>query len=208
MKNKKINILGIVNILSLILFILLIILLKFVDVGYAPNLSKIGLKSFNYLFLVKPVEWVNIIAEGMFILSIIGFVLPWIILFLQFLKTKSLKQLDKRYVLYCILTIVVAVIYIVFDKAIVINQRPYLYEASFPSTHVMIFTFVTIAGFRLFFNNKSQQFKLNGYIIIAILIVLMMTFRVLVAEHWITDVIGGLLIGLFVATLEYNIYSK
>jgi undecaprenyl-diphosphatase len=88
-------------------------------------------------------------------------------------------------------------IWIIFDKILIINYRPILIngniEGSYPSTHVMVSTFVL-----LFLSDKLKKIFKNDkifYIISIGLILIQSISRILLKMHWFTDIIGGLLIG-------------
>lgn len=101
-------------------------------------------------------------------------------------------------------------------KQIVARDRPLLEyrwmketSYSFPSTHSAIamgvyFSLYIIACKTI--NNKVLK-NIVKYISLAVIIIVPIT-RVVLAVHYTTDVIAGLLVGLFVALLGYNIFLK
>ena len=83
----------------------------------------------------------------------------------------------------------------------VINHRPIIVdgeiEGSFPSTHVMLVTFVYLAlGQFLKLDSKPNKVKYVYYVSASIVIIITSLGRILSSMHWFTDVLGGILLGL------------
>ena len=195
MKNKKLDIIILIVWLSIAL---LIFSIKLIDVKlYEITNSYIGLYSINKIFLFTNNKniFFEIISNFIFIFCLIIILLKLSFIFYEYVKNKKVSKTSINFTIHFIIMIL---IWIIFDKIIIINYRPilinYNLEGSFPSTHVMLSTFIL-----LFLNhnikNKNYKSKIVN-IIIFILIVLQSISRILLQVHWFTDVLGGLLIGI------------
>lgn len=199
----------IVGTISLILFIALIVCLKTVDVtNGGTNNTMIGLSSIN--LEVRDEIGVNMdyykMSEILGYLSFLTVLFFGIVGLCQWIKRKSLKKIDKE--IWCLLGlyIIMGIIYVLFDKAIVLNYRPLILEGelepSFPSTHT--FLSISLLGSMMVMNNLyfDKLFKKNlvrRLIINMILIVMMfgiIYLRMLSGVHWFTDILGGILLGI------------
>ena len=179
----KKNLLNILLFTSFSLFVLLLILILVVDVTTIPFNGKIGLTSLNKIFY-----YVLDFDTRLMIDSISDFLLD------------SLKGQGILLLLGCFI-VIAGIIWVLFDNIIVINYRPFNYEGklegSFPSTHVMLVTFVYLASLKFFnFDNKPKSFKYILYGFSIFVIIFTGACRILSLMHWFTDVLGGVLIGL------------
>ena len=135
--------------------------------------------------------------------------------FTQLLRRRSLKKVDKQLLAMGGLFIVLAVIYVFFEKVIV-NYRPIIIpgesgpEASFPSSHTMLTC--TILGsvcivLRTYLAKSPALFTLLRVVcallrVLCILLILAMVFgRLLCGCHWLTDILGGVLVSLALLAL-------
>lgn len=123
----------------------------------------------------------------------------------QWITRKSLKKVDQELLWLPLPLAIMAVVYFVFDKLIILSTRPNgSGEPSFPSTHVMvvatIFFLVTII-LPKYVKNKVLRAVIE--IIILVLISLTCTGRVLSEMHSIGDVIGGLVFAFVFSEIYY-----
>lgn len=131
---------------------------------------------------------------------------------IQLIRGKSFKKVDAGLYVTLGLYVLLGAMYVLFEKWI-INYRPVIMdpveglEASYPSSHTMLICTVVTAGIfearRLIKNNT-----INTIIAIcsAVIIAAMVGCRLCSGVHWLTDIIGGVLLGgtlatLFIATL-------
>lgn len=194
MRRKSLDI--IISILWLILLIFTI-LVSFVDVKiYNETNTKIGLYSLNKIFLVNSINsnYINIISNGIFLICLLVIILMLLLITFEYFKTKKINKKNLNFIIHFLIMVL---IWIIFDKILIINYRPILIngniEGSYPSTHVMVSTFVL-----LFLSDKlKKNFKNDKifYIISIGLIIIQSISRILLTMHWFTDIIGGLLIG-------------
>ena len=197
---KKRNI--IICIALTIISVLYTILVKVVDVKMiGPNSSKVGFSTMNNYFK-------NIIGSNMTIYKIteiLGYLVFVICLFYaglgvyQLIKRKSLKKVDKEIFLVGGFYVLVLFIYVLFEK-LEINYRPILIdgelEASFPSSHTVLAICVCTSSFIM--ANKYVDKKYLDIVNIAtfILMLLVLIGRLISGVHWLSDIIGGIIISI------------
>ena len=206
MKKKNMTIAWI----SFFLFIVLIVLLKVYDVAaVGPEDTKIGFSHLNASFhemfplnmtIYKLTEILGYVA----LLLGAGFALMG---FLQLVKGKSLSGVDRE--IYCLagLYVVMGVLYVLFEK-LVINYRPEILpdeihpEASFPSSHTMLacVIFGSACTMLSIYMEKSTK-RMLMTTALDILIFLTVFGRLICGVHWLTDIIGGVLISVFLVRL-------
>jgi len=189
--------------LFLILFAVLILLVKKVNVAaIGPEGTSIGLSDMNKSFhemtgenhtLYKISEYLGYAALALVgVFGLVGLV--------QLIRRRSLLKVDHEILALGGLYVVVLGLYFVFEK-IVINYRPVIMEgdahveASFPSSHTMLAIVVlgsTLMVISKYVKNDGLRVGLEMLCIISI--VLLVLGRLLCGVHWLTDIIGGVLI--------------
>ena len=117
----------------------------------------------------------------------------------RLVKRKSLSKVGKTIIGLGILYVIVAILYVAFDK-IPINYRPVIQpgetelETSFPSTHTLVISTVMgsaiIAYRRLLSNKKAQKIAV---ICSQVVMVVGVAARLFAGVHWMTDIIAGIL---------------
>lgn len=188
----------------LILFVAFTIIVKYVDLGVVAidNIQQVGLSHINKFFLEKldiSDTWYKITNYlGYFaILCAIGFV---ILALIQWIKTKSLKKVDKKLYILFVFYAVVILFYILFEL-VSINYRPRLIggelEKSYPSSHTMlaicIFGSCIIMLGRLI---KNKKVLIICGTLLSLLIAVIVIGRLLSGVHWFTDILGGVILSL------------
>ncbi len=117
----------------------------------------------------------------------------------QLITRKSLKKVDRELLVLAGLYVLVGAFYLLFSKNI-INYRPVLVDgklaASFPSSHTLAScTLLWSAGIMLGKYIKDRKLC-RGLQIACIVLPLVTAFgRLLAGMHWLTDVLGGILLG-------------
>ena len=100
-------------------------------------------------------------------------------------------------------TFVFALVFFLFEK-LALNVRPFMIEgkleASYPSTHTLLA--VSICGSSLlmlgyYVKNKKLLNLLN--ILTWIIMIAMVVGRLISGAHWLTDILGGIIISLFLS---------
>lgn len=204
----------ITSIVCFTLFIILAILLIFVDkTPIGPNNSSVGLSKLNGW--VSELIGVNFtlynITDWGGILPILTAICYAILGLIQWIKRKSIKNVDKSILVLGIFYLLIFGIYMIFNY-VVINYRPVLIngylEPSFPSsTTLMSITFMMLSIYqtnRLIHNKKLQSFiKLISIAVMLFLVI----GRIISGVHWITDIIASIVLSIAIVNLYYFICS-
>ncbi len=190
-----------------ILFSVLTFVVDRKPIGYDG--TSVGFSSINGLFAgsfgYNPVmDTLSDIAMYLSFLVVAAFALIGV---MQLIKKKSLSKVDKVIIGLGILYVVVAVLYVAFDK-IPINYRPILQpgetelETSFPSTHTLVICTVLgsgiVAAKRLFKNEMTVRVLKIAFIAIMAIGV---CARLFAGVHWLTDIVAGLLFSVTLVSL-------
>ena len=192
----------IVSLIILALFIIWTVLVKTVDVQYIYNNTYLGFHDLNYRFG----DWATELGRfesmrklsDIFLYISFGFTgILGVIAIIQLIKTKSFKELDKRFYILLGTYVLLVVIYFIFELA-KINYAPDSGEtlkASYPSTHVfiggtllLVNTYASVKMLQL----KKNWIEIASYSALAVVIVLLIVTRALSVKHWITDIIGSI----------------
>ena len=190
-----------------ILFSVLTFVVDRKPIGYDG--TSVGFSSINGLFAgsfgYNPVmDTLSDIAMYLSFLVVAAFAFIGV---MQLIKGKSLSKVDKAIIGLGILYVIVAVLYIAFDK-IPINYRPILQpgetelETSFPSTHTLVICTVLgsgiVAAKRLFKNEMMVRVLKIAFIAIMAIGV---CARLFAGVHWLTDIVAGLLFSVTLVSL-------
>ena len=185
------------------LFLLLILLVRTVDVAaIGPQGTEIGLSAVNGA-VHEAVDY----REGWYRLSAgLGYAALALAAFFallglkQLVQRKSLFKVDRELLVLAGLYAAVLVLYVLFDK-VAVNYRPMLLpgdtepEASFPSTHTMLACVLygsasMLAGRYV----RGDGLRIGLRLLAGLLLILTVLGRMLSGVHWLTDILGGLLI--------------
>lgn len=119
--------------------------------------------------------------------------------FVQLIKRKSFKKVDRELKLLALFYVAVGAVYIFFEKLFIVNYRPVLIdgelEASYPSSHTLFA--ITLCGSAILLVKyllKLKHAKLVSFAL-ALLALVTVVGRLLSGVHWATDILGGILIG-------------
>jgi len=191
-----------------IAFTLLVALVGKENIG--PNNSSIGLATINsinknltYNEILDKITDISIIIALAFagIICVIGIY--------QWIKRKSLKEVDFQILLSIIIYAVMFAFYVFFELVIV-NYRPILIdgqlEASYPSSHVLFTLTTLITAIPLlhkYLNNKKLIIVFD--IIIISLCLFTMIARLLCGIHWLTDILGAVILSATLIMLYFSI---
>lgn len=203
-----------ISIFLIFLSVLFTILVKVIDVKpIGPNNSKVGFSFINEFFhksIGVNMVWYKITYILGIIIILIA-VLYALIGIIQLLKRKSIKKVDREIILLGIFYIVIAVIYVFFEKFIV-NYRPILMEdvlsASYPSSHTMLAICICVSSIMV--NNKifKNEFTNSFNVILFILLLVVVIGRFISGVHWASDIIGGIIISSSLLMSFYTVLDK
>ena len=178
-----------------------------------PNGTKVGLAGLNSGLQALGYNeiWYRI-SEFLGLISLAvagGFALlgAW-----QLFKGRSLRAVDKGIWLLGGFYVLVIFYYVFFDK-VVVNYRPVLtegeLEASYPSSHTMLALCVLFTAAHQFHFRLKKWPRLLFWGTIACWAVMVETVvcRLLSGVHWLTDIIGGILLSTALISL-YSFVAK
>ncbi|KYC49802.1 MAG: Undecaprenyl-diphosphatase [Candidatus Methanofastidiosum methylothiophilum] len=195
---KKIKTILIVNILSLVIFFLTL-----ADILNEGKLYKIDL----FVNIVIPqirnsfVTTLSILIEIVF--DLISMIVISILLSLFLLRRYCIK-----FALFFSMTILADALMIVILKDVISRARPVngiisKTDFAFPSGHtadaVVFFGFLT---YLILNKSESRTIKVIAMSISSFMVILIGFSRIYLNVHWLTDVIGGLGLGMYILTLS------
>lgn len=209
MKKENLKRFGIAFFL-LVGFVLWTLLVRCVDVKpIGPSGSVVGFAALNGAFrgltgmkmtLYSITDWLGLVP--------VAFVFGFAILGLtQWIKRKKLCKVDFSVLVLGAFYIVTMAAYIFFEY-VVINYRPVLIdgilEASYPSSTTMLVLCVIPTAI-MQFRERIQQNVLRWCITVtlALFAAFMVIGRVLSGVHWLSDIIGGVLLSTGLVALYY-----
>lgn len=209
MKIKKF----IVPIVLTIVSIVYTLVVKFVDVSsIGPKNSKVGLSTLNKGFrdFIGTNDIPKLISEITGYVLILLVVMYAVLGIRQLIKRKSIKKVDKEFIILGSFYVLMLIVFVLFEKCI-INYRPVLennaLEASYPSSHTLLSLCV---GFSAIMMNKKYikpEYSSKFNLVVIILLIATLVFRVLSGVHWITDIIGGVIISATLLSYFYTAYT-
>ncbi len=200
------------------LFIALIFAVLLIDVqAIGPQGSEIGLATLNGAvrdFFGVNMTWYDLTeAFGFIALAVVAAF--GVIGFCQLIRRKSIKNVDMDILLLAVFYVSVLAAYALFEIC-VINRRPVLMEgeleASFPSSHTMLV--VSIMGstvYQIIKRIKNIPLCIALSVICADIALITALGRLACGVHWLTDIIGGVLLGgalIFLYIACCRIFSK
>jgi len=199
--------------ISGLLFAALIVLVRLVDVqAIGPEGTRIGLSHLNrfvfellgvHMLWYEITDWLGIAAIGMALLFAMVGLIQWIM-------RKSIWKVDRELLLLGGLYLIVIGLYVLFELAVV-NYRPVIMpgstqpEASFPSSHTMLVCVIMGSAIPLLGEYvKSDVLCKALRIICAAIIAITVIGRLFSGVHWLTDILGGILI----SVILLNVYAE
>ena len=186
-------------------------LVKTVDVkAIGPNKSSVGFSGINkaYADMVGSNMTIYKLTEifGLLVFIIVG--VYGLIGIYQLFKRKSLFKVDREIIALGILYVLMISVYLIFDK-IAINYRPIIIdgelEPSFPSSHTMLAICTCVSSLMVY--KKYVPSKFNYLILFSTVLLLTLVFlgRTISGVHWISDILGGVIISLTLLSYFYTI---
>lgn len=203
-----------ISTIFILLFIILTILVSYVDVKpIGPNISCVGFATINDFFhnltgvnmlLYTITDWLGLVPVTFaFCFAFLGLI--------QALKRKSLFKVDYSLFILGSFYIVTLLIYILFEN-LVINYRPVLIngvlEASYPSSTTLLTLCIMPTAILQFKERiKNKRLKKTVCLTLFIFTCFMLIARTVSGVHWLTDIIGGILISTGLVIL-YSSFCK
>ena len=199
------------------LFLVLIILLKTVDVAaIGPQGTEVGLSTLNgwahgffgeHDAMYKVSKYLGyLVFLTAFLMAAMGAV--------QLIRRRSIRRVDRRLLFLAGLYVLTMVIYVIFEF-VIINYRPVIMpdntvpEASFPSSHSMLAVVIMGSTPILLRSYIKDETVLKGLTIFCYVLMVTVVFtRLLSGVHWLTDIIGGVLIGTALVSLYAFMIQK
>jgi undecaprenyl-diphosphatase len=193
-------------------FVLWTIAIRLIDIqAIGPLGSTVGFATLNgfvhnltgvHMHLYTVTDWLGLVPVAFgFGFAALGLA--------QWIKRRSLRSVDRSLILLSIFYIVTLAVYLLFESYVV-NYRPVLIEgfleASYPSsTTLLVLCIMPTAMLQL--RLRVQNDMLRKYITVAItaFMVFMVVGRFLSGVHWLTDIIGGILLSAGLVMLYHSI---
>ena len=196
-------------------FALWTIAIRFIDVQpIGPQGSTVGFATLNsiihtrtgvHMQLYTITDWLGLVP--------VAFGLGFAMLGLaQWIKRKSLLKVDRSILILGGFYIATMAAYLVFES-FVINYRPVLIagnlEASYPScTTLLVLCVMPTAMMQLRGRINNRALRGGVSIAIASFIVFMVAGRLVSGVHWLTDIIGGILLSAGLVTMYDSLIEE
>lgn len=197
-KTKKWLIAGAILILAFIIWTVLIVCVDVKPVG--QNGTNIGFSTVNTAFHKLTGENMTLytITDWLGLVPIVVCLVFAVIGLIQLIKRKSLKKVDFDIILLGIYYIIVIAEYLLFEM-IPINYRPVLIEgvleASYPSSTTLLVLSVMPTLIFQAYRRMSNNTVRNIVTVCSVLFsVFMVAGRLISGVHWLTDIIGALIL--------------
>ena len=182
-------------------FLLWTAAVRLIDVQpIGPQNSTVGFAALNRFFhdfmgvhmaFYTITDWLSLIPLGF----VLGFALLGLI---QWFKRRNLLRVDRSILVLGIFYAAVMAAYLFFE-VFAVNYRPVLIngylEASYPSsTTILVLCVMSTALMQL--NNRIKNRMIRRYVSLTIIIFItfMVIGRLVSGVHWLTDIIGGILL--------------
>jgi undecaprenyl-diphosphatase len=182
-------------------FALWTIAISLIDVqAIGPQGSTVGFATLNsmvhkltgvHMQLYTITDWLGLVTVAFgFGFALLGLA--------QWIKRKNILKVDRSILILGAFYIVTLAAYLFFESY-VINYRPVLIagylEASYPSsTTLLVLCVMPTAGMQLQGRIKSHALRKVVTVAITAFIVFMVAGRLVSGVHWLTDIIGGILL--------------
>lgn len=203
-----------ISLASLLAFALWTLAVSFIDVQpVGPNGSSVGFAALNTLFhsltgvhmtLYTITDWAGLVP----VFISFGFGLLGLV---QIIKRRGFFKADASLYVLGAFYVVVFGAYLLFES-VVINYRPVLIdgflEASYPSsTTLLVMTVIptAIMQLRKRIKNKTVRCAVNG--VLTVFAVLTAAGRTVSGVHWLTDIIGAVLLSAGLVSLYHALVT-
>lgn len=196
----------------LISFVLWTLAVCFIDVKtVGPQNSAVGFARINvafhnftgvHMFLYTVTDWLGLVP----FVFVMGFAVLGLV---QWIKRGKFCKVDFSLLMLGGFYIVTMALYMLFEY-VVINYRPVLIagflEASYPSSTTMLVLCVMPTSMMQLRNRiKNKALRVVVLALIAFFSVFMVVGRLISGVHWLTDIIGGILLSAGLVTMYYAV---
>lgn len=194
----------------LLIFVALTLGVIFIDVSaIGPNGSSVGFATLNGFF--HSITGVNmplyVVTDWLGLVSVFigfGFALLGLV---QWIKRRNILKVDFDILMLGIFYIVVIAAYLLFES-FVINYRPVLIngflETSYPSSTTLLVLTVNITAILQFKKRiKNTVLRRRVNITLNCFTLFMVIGRLISGVHWLSDIIGGILLSAALVMLYY-----
>lgn len=213
MKNVKRNFIIAAGLLAA--FVLWTIAVCFVDVqAVGPRSSSVGFATVNsFVHNLTGVNFTLYVITDWLGLVPVAVCLGFAILGLaQWIKRRNITKVDFDILMLGVFYIVVMAVYILFEF-VVINRRPTLIdgylETSYPSSTTMLVLCVMPTALMQFNKRiKNAVFRKAVTITIIAFIVFMVVGRLISGVHWLSDIVGGVLVSSGLVLMYYSVCKR
>ena len=193
-------------------FIVWTALVRTVDVSaIGPRGSSVGFSTLNgnvhslvgvNMTLYTITDWLGLVP----IAVALGFAVLGLV---QLIKRRSLLAVDRSIIVLGGFYLAVIAVYVLFEF-VVINYRPVLIEgyleASYPSSTTLLVTCVMpSAMMQIGSRVKNNVMRRIAYAVIITFVAFMVVGRIMSGVHWITDIIGGLILSSALVTAYHAV---
>ena len=185
----------------LLAFILWTLLIQFADVQpVGVNGTKVGLATVNQWFhqLTGVHMWIYNATDWLGLVPILVCACFGVLGLVQLIRRKSLLKVDADILLLGVYYIAVILGYLLFEM-VKINYRPILIdgamEGSYPSsTTLLVLSVMPTLIFQLNRRVSNDALRRTGVAVTAVFTAFMVIGRLVAGVHWLTDIVGGVLL--------------
>lgn len=202
------------SIFLLLSFVLWTLFVQWIDLAsIGPQDSIVGFSTINgffhrltgvHLFLYQLTDWLSLIP----LVFVLGFALLGLV---QWFQRRSLFMVDRSLFILGGFYILVFLIFIFFE-IYVINYRPILIngclEASYPSSTTLLFLCVMPTAVMQLKHRLQNHCKVQYLSLLTVFTAVIVALRAISGVHWITDIIGGILLSTGLVTLYSYLIQK
>ncbi len=198
----------------LLSFVLWTLFVQWIDLAsIGPQDSIVGFSTINgffhrvtgvHLFLYQLTDWLSLIP----LVFVLGFALLGLV---QWVQRRSLFKVDRSLFILGGFYVLVFLIFIFFE-IYVINYRPILIndclEASYPSSTTLLFLCVMPTAVMQLKHRLQNHCKVQCLSLLTLFTAVIVALRAISGVHWITDIIGGILLSTGLVTLYSYLIQK
>ena len=196
----------------LLLFVLWTAAVYYLDVqSIGPNGSSVGFARLNgffhrltgvHMLIYTITDWLGLVP----LCVVLGFAMLGLV---QLIKRRSLLKVDTDILVLGGFYIVVMAAYVFFEL-FVINYRPVLIngylEASYPSsTTLLVLCVMPTAMMQLYGRIRNEKLRTVTLVLIGVFTIFMVVGRLVSGVHWLTDIIGGVLLSARLVMLYHSV---